>query len=154
MKNIELLNFLNKEQIETLKLSAQNYLRFARIYFTIISYQNNELIVKIWQKENVAGKYLTAKELIDRGKEVFTGIVPEGIKIHFRPIAFKEDTLETVSTEWVSEKMEKHSLKPTDLVKLLNIDKSTLSRTLSSKSMTKSTKAMFFYLFKYLELHK
>lgn len=151
MKNIELLTFLDKKQSETLKLSAQNYLRFGRIHFAIISCKNNEIVVKIWQKENQAGKYLNAKELIDRGKEVFNGIIPSAYKIHFRPIPFKVDTLEDVSAQWVATKMEQHNLKPTDLVKLLNIDKGSLSRTLSSNSFTKSTKAMFYYLFKYLE---
>jgi transcriptional regulator with AAA-type ATPase domain len=151
MKNIEFLTFLTKEQVETLKLSAQNYLRFARIHITIVSYNNSEIVVKIWQTENNAEKYLTTKELIERGKEVFTGIAPAGIKIHFRPIPFKEDSLESINAEWVNNQLENHSLKARDLVKLLNIDKGTLSRTLSSDGMTKSSKAMFYYLFKYLE---
>ena len=151
MKNLELLNFLTREQIEKIKLSEQNYLRFARIYFSIVSFENSELIVKVWQRENKAGKYLTAKELIDRAKGVFADIDSE-INIHFRPIPFKTDTLENVDTDWINNKIEQLGLKQRDIVKLLNIDKGSLSRLLSGENLTKSSKAMFYYLFKYLEV--
>lgn len=154
MKGIELLSFLTKEQKELLLTSEQNYKRFARIYFSVIQATESEIIVKVWQDENEAGKYLSAKELIDRVKEMFNGILPENVKLHVRPIPFKEDTLEKVDIEYVEKQMEKHNLQAKDLVKLLNIDKGTLSRTLSSEEMTKSSKAMFYYLFKYLETNK
>jgi DNA-binding MarR family transcriptional regulator len=151
MKGIELLSFLTQEQKRILLNSEQNYKRFARIYFSVIQATENEIVVKVWQDENEAGKYLSAKELIDRVKEMFTGILPVNTKLHVRPIPFKEDTLEKVDVVYVEKQMEKHNLQAKDLVKLLNIDKATLSRTLSSEEMTKSSKAMFYYLFKYLE---
>lgn len=152
MKGLELLTFLTKEQKEKLELSALNYKRFARIYIVVASYSANEVIIKIWQEENTAGKYLTSKELVERGKEVFAGMIPEGVKIHFRPIAYKREALDKVDSVFVEKQMERFNLQAKDLVKLLDIDKSTLSRTLSSEEMTKSTKAMFYYLFKYIEL--
>jgi hypothetical protein len=152
MKGIELLTFLDKKKAELLKLSAQNYKRFARIYFAITSATENEVIVKIWQEENVMGRYLNAKELIDRGKEVFKDILPDTMKVHFRPIPYKIDSLVNVTQEYVYVQMEKFNLRSKDLVKLLNIDKGTLSRTLSSNALTKSSKAMFYYVFKYLEV--
>jgi hypothetical protein len=152
MKDIELLSFLTKEQKVLLLNLVQNYKKTVRIYFSITNATENEIVVKVWQDENEAGKYLTAKDLIDRVKEMFNGVLPENIKLHVRPIPFKEDTLEKVDVEYVEKQMEKHNLQTKDLVKLLDIDKATLSRTLSSEEMTKSCKAMFYYLFKFLEV--
>lgn len=155
MKGLELLAFLTKVQKERIELSEQNYKRFARVYFSIVSANNAEIIVKVWQQGNVTGRYLSAKELIDRAKEVFEGCIPEGVKLHVRPIPYKEEPLASVDAYYVAKKMEEYNIQPKDLVKLLNIDKSTISRTLSAEEMTKSSKAMFYYLFKYLELkHK
>lgn len=153
MRNTELLTFLSKEQIERIILLSENYTRTEHIYFDIKSFNDNELVVKIVQKENSTGMYLTTKELIDRGKQIFSEI-GNNIIIHFRPIPFKVDSLEKVDADWVSIQLDKYSLRIKDLVKLLNIDKSSLSRLLSGDSMTKSSKAMFYYLFKYLEASK
>lgn len=155
MKGLELLTFLTKEQRERIETSENAYKRFARVYFSVVSANDVEIIVKVWQQENVTERYLSAKELIDRAKEVFEGCIPESVKLHVRPIPYKEEPLANVDASYVAKKMEEYNLQPKDLVKLLNIDKSTISRTLSADEMTKSSKAMFYYLFKYLELkHK
>lgn len=154
MKGLEKLTFLSREQIERLELSETNYKRFTRVYFAVISAIGNEIVVKVWQQENVAERYLSAKELVERGKEVFEGVISEGVKLHFRPIPFKDEPLVSVDAAYVASKMTEHNLQLKDLVKLLNIDKSTLSRTLSAEDMTKSSKAMFYFLFKYLETKK
>ena len=88
MKGIELLPSLTKEQKELLETSERNYKRFARVYYQILSVDPNEVVVKVWQIENKAQKYLSAKELIERTHSIFEGIVPENIKIHVRPIPF------------------------------------------------------------------
>ena len=152
MKGIELLSFLSDEQRKMLEASENNYKRYARIYFQIISYRNDELIVKVWQMENPAQKYLTTKELVDRAKGVFEGILPKNTKLHVRPIAFNPTDLKNFSIEDVEKKMEELGLKPKDLVKGLDIDKSTVSLLLSKgRELTKSSKAMLYYFFKYME---
>jgi DNA-binding MarR family transcriptional regulator len=82
MKGMELLPFLTDEQRKLLETSELNYKRFARIYFKVLSYAENELVVKVWQMENPAEKYLSAKELVERAKGVFEGILPENTKLH------------------------------------------------------------------------
>ena len=152
MKGIELLPSLTKEQKELLETSEKNYKRFARVYFQILSVDENEVVVKVWQIENKAQKYLSAKELIERTHSIFEGIVPENIKIHVRPIPFDKVDLTHFSVENVEEKMEKLGLKPKDLTRLLNLNKSSLSLILNKeRGLTKSSKAMLYYLFKYLE---
>lgn len=154
MKGIELLPFLDKEQKELLETSAKNYKRFARVYFQILEFSNNAVVVKVWQLDNPAGHYLTSKELIERTKEVFgDGILPTGVSLHVRPIAYESDELKTFTVEKIDEKMRLLGLKPKDLVKLLDIDKSTLSQILTkNRELSRASKAMFFYLFKSLEM--
>ena len=152
MKGIELLPFLTSEQRKWLEVSELNYRRHARIYFQIISYSSDSLVVKVWQLENPINKYLTSKELIDRAKGVFSEVVPTGTKIHVRPVVFRIDELEKFSIQDVKNKMDELGLKAKDLVKLLDIDKSSLSLILSGeRELTKPSKAMLFYLFKFLE---
>jgi hypothetical protein len=152
MKGLELLTFLTKEQIKLIETSELNYRRFARVYFQINSFENNEIIVKIWQTEDEdIEKYLSAKDLISRAKDVFN-MIPEDIKIHFRPIPFNSDDLTKFSTDKIRKEMDAMGLQPKDLVKLLCIDKSTISQILSSdRNLSRPSKAMFYYMFKYLK---
>ena len=154
MKGVELLPFLTNEQKDLLEASSIGYRRFARIYFHILECSNNAVVVKVWQRENPANRYLTAKELIDRTKEVFgSDILPAEVALYVRPIAFEEDELKVFTVETIEEKMQQLGLKPKDLVKLLDIDKSTVSQILSkNRELSRASKAMFYYLFKSLEL--
>ncbi|MDR2475626.1 MAG: hypothetical protein LBD45_07185 [Bacteroidales bacterium] len=152
MKGIELLPFLTDEQKELLETSARNYKRFARVYFQILEFSSNTAVVKVWQLDNHTERYLTAKELIERTKEVFgSDVLPTEIKLHIRPIAFEKDALKAFTVETVEAKMLQFGLKTKDLVKLLDIDKSSLSQLLNKKrEFSRSSKAMFYYFFKSL----
>jgi hypothetical protein len=152
MKGIELLPFLTTEQKKWLETSGLNYRRYARIYFQILSYSPDELCVKVWQMENPLNKYLPSKDLVERAKGVFAEILPSEVKLHVRPIAYKKDDLKNFSVQDVNSKMEELGLRAKDLVKLLDIDKSSLSLILKGeRELTKPSKAMLYYLFKYLE---
>ena len=154
MKGIELLPFLTDEQKDLLETSSVNYKRFARVYFQILEFAHGALVVKVWQLDNPAKRYLTSKELIDRTKEVFNGdILPSDVKLHVRPVPFEKDDLKAFTVEKIDAKMHELGLKPKDLVRMLDIDKSTLSLILNkNRELTRASKAMFYYLFKNLEM--
>ncbi|GHV65734.1 hypothetical protein FACS1894199_07220 [Bacteroidia bacterium] len=97
MKGIELLSSLSDEQKKLLEISELNYRRFARIYFQIISYADDELVVKVWQIENQAGKYLTTAELAERTKDVFKEVISDNVKLHVCPLPFSKEDLEKFS---------------------------------------------------------
>jgi hypothetical protein len=138
-----------------LEASESSYKRYAQIRFQAISYDGTELIVKAWQMENPAGKYLSAAELVDRAKGVFKDVVPEGTVIHVRPVPFKKDDLRNFTVADVEREMTELGLKPKDLVKLLDIDKSSMSIILNEgRAMTRPHRAMFYYLFKTLKKEK
>jgi len=135
-----------------LEVSEANYKRYARIRFQVVSYDGKELIVKAWQMENPSGKYLSSTELVERAKGVFRDVVPDGTALHVRPVPFKKDDLRNFTITDVEREMVELGLKPKDLVKLLDIDKSSMSIILNEgRAMTKSHRAMFYYLFKTLK---
>lgn len=151
MKGIELLK-LTDEQKKLLETSELNYKRFAHVHFAIVSADKTEVIVKVWQNEIPTEKHLSAKELIERTRKVFEGIIPEGIDLHVRPIPLSKDELESYGITEIEKDMQELGLQSKDLVKLLDIDKSSLSRLLTrERELTKPHKAMFYYLFKYLK---
>jgi hypothetical protein len=150
MKGIEKLN-LTKEQKRILEKSEVSFKRFARVYFEVIRIDEKEAIIKVWQQENPAQNYLSAKELIERTKGVFEGIIPAGVKIHCRPVPYEPSELRNLTIEVIKRDIEQFGLKPKDLVKLLDIDKSSLSLILSeNRELSKANRAMFYYLLKYL----
>lgn len=138
-----------------LETSEANYKRFARIRFQVVSFDGKELVVKVWQTENPAEKYLSAAELVVRTRDVFKGVVPESVAIQVRPIPFKKDDLRSFTIADVEREMDELGLRPKDLVKLLDIDKSSMSIILNEgRAMTKPHRAMFYYLFKSLRREK
>lgn len=120
----------------------------------MLSADENEVIVKVWQNENEAGKYLNAKELIDRTKDVFN-MLPDGLALRMRPVPYSKSRLENYTIGDVLADMEKFGIQQKDLVKLLDINKSTLNTLLNGgRELTKPHKAMFYYLFEFLHLSK
>ena len=138
MKGIELLPFLTEKQKELLKTSDMQYKRYARIFISIVGFDNNTVTVKVAQKENDAQKYLSAKELRDRVKGVFDGILPEGMKLHVGAVPYTQDNMPDVTVEWVKE----------HLAKSVNIDNANLARIFNQRGLTKIHKALFYYFFR------
>lgn len=154
IKGIEKLDFLTKTELKKIELSETNYKRFSRIYFEVLDYNQDtkELIVKVWQNENEAGKYLTSAELISRMKEAFD-FLPDNVSLYVRPIPYEKSKLLSYNIDDVRTDMEKYGLQQKDLVKLLDIDKSSINILLSGgRNLTKYQKAMFFYFFEYMKL--
>lgn len=154
IKGIEKLDFLTKTELKKIELSETNYKRFSRIYFEVLDYDQDkkEVIVKVWQNENEAGKYLTSGELISRIKEAFN-FLPDGVSLYVRPIPYEKSKLLSYNIEDVRADMEKYSLQQKDLVKLLDIDKASINILLNGgRELTKYQKAMFYYFFEYMKL--
>ncbi|WP_320914509.1 hypothetical protein [Butyricimonas paravirosa] len=148
MKGIELLSFLTEKQKELLKTSDMQYKRYARIFISIVGFDNNTVTVKVAQKENDAQRYLSAKELRDRVKGVFDGILPEGMKLHVGAVPYTQDNMPDVTVEWVKEQQAKFGLTDSDLAKSVNIDNANLARIFNQRGLTKIHKALFYYFFR------
>lgn len=157
IKGLDKLDFLSPDQISILNESEKNYKRFASVFFEVIDFYKitNEVIVKVWQNENNAANYLPEKELITRAKDVFTDFLPKGVKLHIRPVPYEKDKLLNLTIDDVKQTMADLGLQQKDLVKLLDMDKTSISRLFNEiRPLTNIQKAMFFYLFEYLKIKK
>lgn len=103
--------------------------------------------VKITQSRLKNGYILNQKELVTRAKEVF----PDAKII---PVVFSLD-VDSITVDWIENKMEEFGIKRNDLIKQLAIDKSSLSLFLSgNRKMDKSQKAAFYFYFLTYELNR
>lgn len=152
MKGIELLPFLTGKQKEWLKTADMQYKRYARIFISIVGFDNSTVTVKVVQKENDIPKYLSAKELRDRVKGVFDGVLPDELKLHVGAIPYTPDNMPDVTVEWVKAQQVKFGLTDSDLAKSVNIDNANLHRIFNQRGLTKIHKALFYYFFRAYEL--
>lgn len=152
MKGIELLPFLTEKQKELLKTSDMQYKRSGRIFISIVGFENNTVMVKVAQKENDIPKYLSAKELRERVKGVFHGVLPDGMKLYIGAVPYTLDNMPGVTVEWIKEQQAKFGLTDSDLAKSVNIDNANLHRIFNQRGLTKIHKALFYYFFRAYEL--
>ncbi|WP_303178870.1 hypothetical protein [uncultured Butyricimonas sp.] len=152
MKGIELLPWLTEEQKELLKTSNMQYKRYGRIFISIVGFENNTVMVKVAQKENDIPKYLSVKELRERVKGVFDGVLPDGMKLYIGAVPYTPDNMPGVTVEWIKEQQAKFGLTDSDLAKSVNIDNANLHRIFNQRGLTKIHKALFYYFFRAYEL--
>ncbi|HML64662.1 MAG TPA: hypothetical protein PKC55_07525 [Dysgonomonas sp.] len=156
IKGLDTLAFLTSNDKKLLQKSEQLYKQHARIEFEVLCYDepSKELIVKVWQGENSAENYLSAADLISRTKDVFN-MLPPDVCLYVRPVPYSKDRLQGYTIDDVRTDMEKYGLQQKDLVKLLDIDKTSINRLLNEgRELTKYQKAMFYYLFEFLRFNK
>lgn len=150
MKGLDKLN-LSSEDKKILSVSEVNYRRHANITFEILQCDEAKktITVKVIQGANVANKYLSKKELIERAKAVFGYL---GVTVHVHATEFIARGLEEFSFKDVLSFTDRNNLSQADICNLTGYDKSSMSLLLSGeRELTKSAKAMFFYLIKCFE---
>jgi hypothetical protein len=150
MKGLEKLTWLSGSQKALLKRSAQMYKQHARIYFEVLNAKDQQVDIKVNQLPNPVEKYLSAKDLTEKGNEVFENTIPEGYS--FRVIAVPYKFLDIVDLNFINKRKKELGLTDIELSRLLDIRKENLSRLLNDKrGLTKWHKAAFYYLFKSLD---
>jgi hypothetical protein len=150
MKNLNLLP-IPEETKKRLTTFSRMYRQNARIFMDILSFDDNRLIVRVEQKENVGG-FLNRKELIERTREMFNGEIPAEWKLIVSPVDSNIEDIDSISPEWITRRMKNLGIKAKHICKSIGIDKSTISSILNGdKELTKWHKAAFYYFFKYSE---
>ena len=151
MKNLELLP-ISEEKKKRLKTFARMYRQNARIFFEVVSFEENRIVVRVEQKELMNGRLLNKKELIERTREMFKGEIPDEWKLIVSPVDYNLQDIESVSASWITRRMNDLGIKAKHICKSTGIDKSTISSILTGeKELTKWHKAAFYYFFKYQE---
>ncbi len=149
MKGFELLPI--PEDLKKKITSFVDPYKNEQIYFSIKEVADNEVIIRVVQKEKPDNNYLTKKELIELVKGLFMDTLAPRV-VHVHPIPFVKDKIEDYTSEKVLTEMEELELSIKNLGKLLNIDKTSLTRLLSSGNvLSQLEKAMFYYLFRFLD---
>lgn len=148
IKNLfKIKDLLSPEQVEKLEAGAHLYRRHTNIEIKVISVSDSELVVRITQGKNLAGKYLTAKELRDRAKDLFAVFFPN-LAIHVHAVEYKEPVVSAVDHKWVNEQMKQLGIRAKDIVDDTGIIKTSISAWLSgNKPMSQIAKAFFYYYF-------
>ncbi len=152
MKNLNLLP-IPEEKKKRIATFARMYKQNARIYIDIISFEKNQLVVRVEQKEMVNDKFLNHKELIERARDMFKGEIPEDWKLIVSAVDSNKDDIEAINPSWIAQRMKKLGLKGKHISNRIGIDTSTISSILTGeKELTKWHKATFYYFFKYNEV--
>jgi hypothetical protein len=143
---------LSIDAIKLIEGSIKNYRRFARVKMAITDIVEKKIYVIAHQYELVNDKVLTSEELIQRGKAIFEGLLPEGYTVFIKPITYQPPIeTETIDTHYLQSQMNKYALESKDMAVFLNIDPSTISLLRSGeKPLTKWHKTTMVYFFKYL----
>jgi hypothetical protein len=151
MKNLDLLS-IEEEKKKRLKTFARAYRQNARIFIDVISFKDNQLVVRVEQKELVGERLLNHKELIDRVKKMFKDEIPDDWKLIVSAVDSNTNDIEAISPDWIKRRMHNLGLKAKHVSNRIGIDRSTISSILTGeKELTKWHKATFYYFFKYNE---
>ena len=107
--------------------------------------------VKITQKRLLNGYILNQRQLVERVTEMYKLL---GREVKVRPVVWSFDA-DTITIDWIKEKMDEFGIARNDLIKQLAFDKSSLSLFLNGeRKMAKSVKATFFYYFLNYEINR
>ena len=107
--------------------------------------------VKITQSKLINGYVLNQKELVQRAKKLYQLL---GREVKVVPVVWSLDT-DTITLDWITDRMEEFGIKRNDLIKQLAINKSELSKLFSgTTSLSYSTKAKFYWYFMVYELNR
>ena len=141
-----------ENNIKLIEESIRSYRRFARVKIAITEVVEKTIYVIVHQYELVNDKVLTSEELIQRGKAIFEGLLPEGYTVFIKPITYQFPIEnEVIDSTYLQTQMNKYALESKDMAVFLNIDPSTISLLRSGeKPLTKWHKTSMVYFFKYL----
>ena len=141
-----------ESNIKIIEEGIRSYRRFARVKIAITEVVEKTIYVIVHQYELVNDKVLTSEELIQRGKAIFEGLLPEGYSVFIKPITYQFPIEnEVIDSTYLQTQMNKYALESKDMAVFLNIDPSTISLLRSGeKPLTKWHKTSMVYFFKYL----
>jgi hypothetical protein len=143
IKNIQKIKELITDNIQ-LEKGAAMYKRHAGIEFKVLKVENKTITIQTVQHKHFTGKYLTKKELMNRGEELFKRFLPD-FTIHIQAIPFTLHPAQAIDTEWVQSEMAKSNLKVKDLVEITGLEKSNISAWVNGKRpMSNIVKSLFY----------
>ncbi len=152
MRNLELLN-IEAETAAAISTSRDKLLAFLGIKVDILEVVGTTLRVRVEQAELKNNWLLNQRELTKRAATVFSPISGK-YKLHYVALTYAPN-FENIEAAWIKNKMAEFGLSRNDVIKQMEIDKSTLSEMLSgNKPLTKFHKAAFYYYILTYEINR
>ena len=147
MKNIDLLP-VSEAVKNAIQKTDSAYRKMIKVGADVLEVHGDTATIRIEQFDVTGSDPLSPKELIHKGKEVFSH-AGDAIKIQWRPLVFKGKELDAVGPDWVRSQMKKKGINQQQLADDLGVDRHVMSKLMSGKfEFTKWHRAAFWYYFK------
>lgn len=145
---------LSETAKERLEAGAKLMKRYANITFKVVSYDNDELILKVKQGKNYTEKYATKNELIEKAKDLFSEFSnefnPKKITVGAVPYTFPKS--DQITPEYLKKEIQRLKIRIKDIHEDTGIEVSNLSAWVNGiRPMSNIVKNMFYYYFKHIE---
>lgn len=150
IRNIEQLkDLLSEEQLQLLDEGGRLHRQYSNIKFKIHQYSpHKELVVRVWQGQSLSRNYADAKVLRERTKELFQGMLPEGLKLHVHASPYTISPPSEVNAKWLQAKMFMHHTQIKHIAADTGLSRTRIQKYLSGElEMGKAVRAMFYYYF-------
>ncbi|WP_342327611.1 hypothetical protein [Pedobacter sp. FW305-3-2-15-E-R2A2] len=148
IRNLDKLSdVLTPDAIVRVQNEASNYLKQDNLFFTVLSYEQEGLTVKVEQDRPLTEKIYTFDELVFIAKDLFGRYIINEVFAHPHP--YVESPAEVVNGKWVQLHMNHYEIRLKNVAFQTGIDKTNLSAWINEKRpMSRIVKAMFFNFFK------
>lgn len=155
-KEIEVLSwFVNEEPAKELIQRRDKIAAVTGVHISILEFDLDAKKIKfrVEQKKLINNWILSQYQLVTRVKELFKGVIPGDYKTFYSVLTFNPN-LDEIDFDWVASRMSEFGITNADIIKHLNIDKSTLSLMQNrERGLTKSQKSAFMYYFMVFEIN-
>ncbi len=143
MKTIKLLNPVREKELENISDLLRKH---GGLYVYYVREDSDFVLLKVIQKKNHSGNYLTQKEIINRVKETFSEFTPK--KLRVAATIYESSPVEIATPEWIKKQMNIFKVPLKQMVKDLGVSKSDLSANINGhKKYQQRSKAMYYYYF-------
>ena len=150
-KEIKYLNLVegivNRDGIDLMEIAANQHRKYSNITFKIVEVNDESVIIGVSQGKSSLGNYQTKKRLIEIVHETFDRFFP-GIKIHVHPNPYMEPVVNSVTIEWIAERMSTLKLKAKTIAEDTGLNYPSITEIISGATpLSQQMKALFWYYF-------
>lgn len=147
IKNLHLLTDVSEKDKEMMEHAALEHIRHNNITFKIHTYNEWQIVFKVYQGKNAAGAYHDKKRLVEIAKETFGRFFP-GKKFLAHGIEYVPSPPCVVTDEWIRNKMTTMGIALKTMEADMDIVNTQLSALINGiKPLSQPMKALFYYYF-------
>lgn len=147
VKNLHLLTDITDKEIAMIENAGIMHIQFGGIYFTIIEYSPDRVVIKAKQDISPFEVYHTKERLVQIVHETFGRFFTHK-EIVVNAIAYKESPVDRVNLKWIKLKMQETGIGLNRIAEDSRIPLTDLEAVISRKQpLTNHLKAFFYFYF-------